>query len=622
MASIGSLAYSSLGDKPFVRVLVGSSSALGDKPFTRGLVGRSSSLGDRPYIHRQASSPPDSPSVLQSLSLVQNLIPHAIRRARSRHAHQSTKLESTTAEAKFLPPSSLTLAVEHSDLTPFQLHASGELPEFVEPAVIIACEPWRQTSPNSNRSDAGLPVGTFAAVISGLQIVPENDIGGGQLNLGALAICGSGEHGDQNKPAVVSTVKTTNIIEGNTKLEESATDAPGIQVVPRDADIKSYLWTLPDPNYRAIKSWDTVSLDHQAIKNQDEISPDYRGVKSWASTLEDNHAKAFGDTSPKTASYSHNCGIKFSIPSAKAPLKPKVTLGTPSSDSPHPTPVSLSSKLTTQVPPKTKTKTAAIQSLIAPESKDIQTAGSYVIPPAFDPFKYGRPSTTRVDSSPIVNGGYSRPIYGYSLDTEKRATSKEPRSIVIKNLPENPTFAMVSLICKNTGKIETITLFESLKKARVVFVHSADADNFFNEAGGGSSFEYYLGQTKIQHSVKIEMRYNVNFLSTPTHTLVTKKKATRVVRIVGCDREGLEYLVDSKEDQNESLEELLLKLAGLYAYSGVESRVEGATWRNTDKGLLEANLIYSRIKDACCAIVALGKETELGRCTITYGKDP
>lgn len=478
-------------------------------------------------------------------------------------------------------------------------------------AVIIACEPWRQTLLNSNQNDAGLSSDTFAAAISRLQIVPENDISGGQLNFGVLAVHCSGEHGG-----------VTNIIESNTQLEGSAKDAPSMQLGPRYGDTKSYSWALPDPNYRAIKSWDTVSTDHQAIESRDNTSPDYREVKSWTSTPEDNHAKASKDTLLKAASNHHNREVKFSIPSAKAPLKPKITLGTPSSDSMHPALVPLSSKLTIQVPPKAKPKIAAMQSSIAPNSKDIQTAGSYVIPPAFDPFKYGRPSTTRADSSSIINGGYSRPIYGYSPETEERTISKEPRSIVIKNLPESPTFAMVSLICKNTGKIETITLFESLKKARVVFVHSADADKFFNEAGSGFSFEYCSGQKKTQHTVKIEMRYNINFLSTPTHTLVTKKKATRVVQIVGCDREGLEYLVDSKEDQNESLEQLLLKLAGLYAYSGVESRVEGATWRNTDKGLLEANLIYSRIKDACCALVALGRETELGRCTITYGKDP
>lgn len=425
---------------------------------------------------------------------------------------------------------------------------------------------------------------------------------------------------------VFSTAGASNIIEGNTQLEDSAVDTSSTQQFGfQDTHIKSRVWALPDPNYRAIKSWDTISLGCPAIELGDNPSPDYREIKSWDNISEDDHAKASEDDLPKTsdtASNTRDHEVKFSIPPAKAPLQPKTALGTAPPDLLRATPIPLHSKLTTQVPPKKKITIAAIQPLIAPNSKDVQTAGSYVIPPAFDPFKYGRPSTTRADNSSNIDGGYSRPIYGYSANTEKRVISKEPRSIVIKNLPENSTFAMVSLICKNTGNIEIITLFKSLKKARVIFVHSADADKFFSEAGSGLSFEYQSDRQKIRHTVKVEMKYSINFLSAPTHTLVTKKKATRVVRIVGCDRAGLEYLVDSNEDSNEPLEELLLKLAGLYAYSGVESRVEGATWRNTEKGMLEANLIYSRIKDACCAIVALGQEAELGQCTITYGKDP
>lgn len=525
-----------------------------------------------------------------------------------------------------MPPPPKAPASENrlqSDLSTARPHASDEIPQLTiaaGSAIIVASKPW---VPNSNQSDAGLSIDTLTAAISKLQIESENYISDSQENLGAP---GSGRDDDQEKHVVCSTAGATNIIEGNTQLEDSAVDISRTQQLgSQDTHIKSRVWALPDPNYRAIKSWDTVSPDYQAIELGDNPSPDYREIKSWDNIPEDDHAKASEDDLPKTsdtASNTHNHEVKFSIPPAKAPLQPKAALGTGPPDLLRATPIPLHSKLTTQVPPKNKITVAAIQPLIAPNSKDIQTAGSYVIPPAFDPFKYGRPSTTRADNSPNIDGGYSRPIYGYSANTEKRAISKEPRSIVIKNLPENSTFAMVSLICKNTGNIEIITLFESLKKARVIFVHSADADKFFNEAGSGFSFEYQSDRQKIRHTVKVEMKYNINFLSSPTHTLVTKKKATRVVRIVGCDRAGLEYLVDSNEDSNESLEELLLKLAGLYAYSGVESRVEGATWRNTEKGMLEANLIYSRIKDACCAIVALGQEAELGQCTITYGKDP
>lgn len=473
-------------------------------------------------------------------------------------------------------------------------------------------------------------VGSISAVIEKPKIVSGNDTSGHR------PVHGDGKNKDQ-KPVAYFTAdakQATKSSEGNAHLGNSSTNTPGTQLGREDKNDKFCQWNIPDPDYRAIKSWDNPSentpvtqLGHEN-KNAKlclSILPDldYRAIKSWDNpSPADKPLLARGSDLPEGLDVVHNVPrrqVRFALP-PKASLQPKTALGTSAPPSPRPTTVPSDKKLTSL--DLAKVTVTTIQSLTAPKSKDIQTPCGYVIPAAFDPFKYGRPSTTRTEDSSKLDVGYVRPAYGYSTSAEKNVISTEPRSIVIKNLPANPTFAMISLICTNAGRIETITLHESLKKARVIFVHSADAEKFFTDAGSGHSFEFQRNGQKIQHLAKVEMKYNVDFLSAPTHTLVTKKKATRVVRIVGLDREGLEYLVDSEEVEQESFNELLVKLAGLYAYSGIEGRVEGATWGKNEKGVPEANLIYSRIKDACCALVALKQETELGQCKITYGKDP
>lgn len=456
--------------------------------------------------------------------------------------------------------------------------------------------------PNKNRGEdaAGLLVDDDATTaISKLQILSEKDTSGSQLNIGAPG----GQGGNDLACCTVDAKQLTS------SLGDGTSDTPNTLPGPQGRNIKPRLWALPDPDYRAIKSWDSPPPDDQARKHCDNFSPDYRAIKSW-----DNPPRVSNnDERPEKSQ------VSFSIPHAKPGLQPNTTMGTSPPLAPPETTAPLRTKPTTQVP--ANIPSTAAPSLIAPNSNDAKTTGSHPIPAAFDPFKYGRPSTTRAESSANLDIGYSRPVYGFP-DAKKRTISKEPRTIVIKNLPGDPTLAMVSLVCKGTGKIESITLFGSLKKARVVFVHSADAEKFFNENRCQLGFKYKSGGRTIQHMVTVEMKYNTNFLSAPTHTLVTKMKATRVVQVVGWSREGLEYLVDSSEGENESLEVLLVRLAGLYAYTGVEGRVEGATWRKNEKGLMEANLIYSRIKDACCAIGALGKEIELSQCIVTYGKDP
>ncbi|KAL0636145.1 hypothetical protein Q9L58_004934 [Maublancomyces gigas] len=558
-------------------------SFLGDKPFPHSFVGDKpspySSLGDIPFTHRR------------------NPFPRPTIRPGPLH------IPAATPEPEPEPP----LSTEIGAPLTHHPHASGETDQLTVTGqpIIIACKTWRQMllSKNQREDIAGQPADDPTAAISKLQILSEKDTNGSQLNVGAPAVPG----GQEDNDLACCTVDAKQL---TSSLGDGTSDTPSTLPGPQGRNIKPRLWALPDPDYRAIKSWDSPPPDNQARKHYDNLSPDYRAIKSW-----DNPPKVSdNDEKPNKPQ------VSFAIPHAKPGLQPNTIMGTSPPLAPPETTAPLRTKPTTQVP--ANIPSTANQSLIAPNSKDVKTAGSYIIPAAFDPFKYGRPSTTRAESTANFDVGYSRPIYGCFPDAKKRIISKEPRTIVIKNLPGNPTLAMVSLVCKGTGKIESITLFESLKKARVVFVHSADAEKFFNENKCQLSLEYKSGGRTIQHMVTVEMKYNTNFLSAPTHTLVTKMKATRVVRVVGWSREGLEYLVDSSEDENEPLEVLLVRLAGLYAYTGVEDRVEGATWRKNEKGLMEANLIYSRIKDAYCAIGALGKEIELSQCIVTYGKDP
>lgn len=349
-------------------------------------------------------------------------------------------------------------------------------------------------------------------------------------------------------------------------------------IKPRDILIK------PDPQYRSVKSWDMSPTPSQLL------------------------------VSSPIAEYPETPKVKFQLPKTKIISAPSQGLQpTIASSTPPPPKQKLSL-------PSSIALTADAKPALTSAQLEIQTSNNYVIPTTFDPYKYGRPSTSRPVPSEKTVGRGDEPIYGYPT-AERRGPALEPRTIVIKGLPSDPSLAMVSLICRNSGKIETITLFETLRKARVSFVNSTDAQNFFNSSGNGVNFEYEVQGKKIKHKVSVHMSHDIDFLSAQTHTLVNKQGASRVVRIVGWDREGLEYLVDAEQDE-ESYESLLVKLAGMYAYKAVDDRVEGATWRKNEKGYMEACLLYSRIKDACCALPPLMKEVELSRCNITYGKDP
>lgn len=362
---------------------------------------------------------------------------------------------------------------------------------------------------------------------------------------------------------------------------------------------------VPDANYRSIKSWDIPS------PLQEKFPEDVPGTVKVSKVLfkvptVGKISTLMSTTAPaSTKRYLNPLESKSgATPTAH---HPQTTL---SSNLPKAAPAAHQSS--TPNPDPTRAPTLTLQ-----KNQMVQTTSSYTIPPSFDPYKYGRPSTTRPDPSSKNPSRESRPIYGYSAGAEKHTYSTDSRTVVIKNFPPDLTLAMVSLVCKNAGKIETMSIFPTLQKARVSFVNATDATKFFTANGKGVEFEW----GNKRYTVTVQMKPDVDFLSSMTDTLVTKQGASRVVRIVGWDREGLEYLVNAESDE-ETYESLLIKLAGLYSYKGLDNRVEGATWRKNEMGFMEACLIYSRIKDACCALVPLKEEIELGRCNITYGKDP
>lgn len=363
---------------------------------------------------------------------------------------------------------------------------------------------------------------------------------------------------------------------------------------------------VPDANYRSIKSWDIPSPPLQEKLPEDvpgtiKISKVLFKVPTVRKIL-----TAMSTTAPApTKRYLNPLESKSGAPPTA--LHSQTTL---SSNLPKAAPAAHQSPAPNPEP--TRAPTLTLQ-----KNQMVQTTSSYIIPPSFDPYKYGRPSTTRPDPSSKNSSRESRPIYGYSAEAEKHTYSTDSRTVVIKNFPPDLTLAMVSLVCKNAGKIETMSIFPTLQKARVSFVNATDATKFFTANGKGVEFEW----GSKRYTITVQMKLDVDFLSSMTNTLVTKQGASRVVRIVGWDREGLEYLVNAESDE-ETYESLLIKLAELYSYKGLDNRVEGATWRKNEMGFMEACLIYSRIKDACCALVPLKEEIELGRCNITYGKDP
>lgn len=267
------------------------------------------------------------------------------------------------------------------------------------------------------------------------------------------------------------------------------------------------------------------------------------------------------------------------------------------------------------------TTTTAVPTIKVTEP--VSRPNEYIIPGVFDPFKYGRPGeVSSQTASKGDGGGYEgRAIYGARPGFAATMVAPEPRTITINGLPSQPTLAMVSTICKGAGPVETITLFETLKKARVSFVNSADARLFFEKSGNGADLVYKTTDGEsTTHTVLVQMKPDINFLSSATRYLVKNKKATRTVLIVGWDRESVEYLVDA-EKKHKTYEQLLIELAKIYSYTSLDNRVEGARWRKNE-GVLEGLLIYARIKDAYCALAAMLLEDELQGCKISYGKDP
>lgn len=248
----------------------------------------------------------------------------------------------------------------------------------------------------------------------------------------------------------------------------------------------------------------------------------------------------------------------------------------------------------------------------------------YTLPTQFANNTYGSPKPPRPNPSAItVDPAMEKTLFFKSWPgVEDRGGRAMPRTIIITGLPEDPTLAMVSTICRNTGLIESITIIYSTRKAMVWFIEAADAQKFHDNNGNGVEFVYERGGKTHSGVVFIEMKKELDVLASAMRTNVTEKGHTRVVRIVGWERKDLEKVAGVKGKSEEPYEVLLKRLADQCAFEKKVERVEGVDWCANRLGHNEANLIFCGIKEAYHVLGQLYKKPELEKCNVTFGKDP
>lgn len=231
---------------------------------------------------------------------------------------------------------------------------------------------------------------------------------------------------------------------------------------------------------------------------------------------------------------------------------------------------------------------------------------------------YGSPSPPRV---PIVVDQSMENTLFFSrwptVDTG-RPTSK-PRAVIITELPDDPTLVMVSRICKNTGLIESITLVPSVRRATVMFIEASDAQRFHDRTGNGIVLHYDRGGQPLKKTVFVEIRKDVDILSSAMRTRVDEAGHSRVIRIVGWERRDLEEVAGIKDGTSEAL---LEKIAAKCVVEGKTERIESVTTHLNVGGHLEATLVFAGIKEAYHALGTIKRFPAFEACNITFGKDP
>lgn len=199
-----------------------------------------------------------------------------------------------------------------------------------------------------------------------------------------------------------------------------------------------------------------------------------------------------------------------------------------------------------------------------------------------------------------------------------RPTSK-PRTIIITEMPEEATLAMVSRICKNTGLIETISLLPSTRRAIVWFIEAADAQKFHDRTGNGVVLDYKRGGKAFKKTVFIEMRKEIDVLASALRARVTGGGQSRVVRIVGWEKIDLEQAAETK---NGTPEALLEKVAAKCAFEGKTDRIESVATHLNAGGHWEATIVFAGMKEALFALGVVRRIPAFEACNVTYGRDP
>lgn len=195
----------------------------------------------------------------------------------------------------------------------------------------------------------------------------------------------------------------------------------------------------------------------------------------------------------------------------------------------------------------------------------------------------------------------------------------KPRTVVITEMPEEATLAMVSRICKNTGLIETISLFPSTRRASVWFIKAADAQKFHDRTGNGIVLGYERGGKAFKKTVFIELRKEIDVLASALRARIADNGQSRVVRIVGWERIDLEQAAETK---NGTPEALLEKVAAKCAFEGKTERIESVAAHLNAGGHWEATIVFAGMKEALFALGVVRRIPAFEACNITFGRDP
>lgn len=199
-----------------------------------------------------------------------------------------------------------------------------------------------------------------------------------------------------------------------------------------------------------------------------------------------------------------------------------------------------------------------------------------------------------------------------------RPTSK-PRTVVITEMPEEATLAMVSRICKNTGLVEKISLLPNMSRAVVWYIEAADAQKFYNKTSNGIVLDYERGGKAVKKTVFVEMRKEIDVLGSALRARVTDAGQSRVVRIVGWERGDLEQAAGTK---NGTLEALLKTVAAKCVLGGKTEFIESVAAHINTGGHWEATIVFAGMKEAYFALGTVRRIPSFEACNITFGRDP